>query len=112
MVDEKLFSFEFTGEHRGFESCSYQFRVSNIPDLWDNGGFTEHDEFFEFLSEMEDYGVHDLGYSPDTEIVGFCSYEIEETNIPIVMENWREYFISLGFTCGPIEKVVNANTDA
>ena len=63
------------------------------------------DEFMEWLETFDydkletTYGIHDYcGGETDEEIeVGFSSYEISETDFPIVMEIWRKGLLNAGF---------------
>lgn len=68
------------------------------PDIDDFEYFIDSDTFLEVWSDIEsDHGVHDWVTSPSDEVdgIGFNSYEVNESEIDIVMEKWQSFFMSL-----------------
>lgn len=63
------------------------------------------DEYFEFLGDMEDYGVHDFCTVGEYEAVGFSSYEVESEKYMEVMEKWHKFFADHGLGVGPITQL-------
>lgn len=50
------------------------------------------------LDDLEsEYGVHDWSSRPDPRVngIGFTSYEVDEALYDELMNNWREYFVSI-----------------
>ena len=58
--------------------------------------------WYDFLGDMEGYGVHDFCTTGWAEIVGYGTYEIRLDKRDEVMNKWRDYIIANGYTCGPI----------
>jgi hypothetical protein len=60
--------------------------------------FMGSDKFLESWSDIEsEYGVHDWVTSPDDRVIGigFDSYEVERNRLGFLMNDWRNYFISI-----------------
>ncbi len=62
-----------------------------IDDLLDDS----HDFKGEDLEST--YGVHDIAFDHETDVLGFTSYEIDEEKFPELMEKWKEIFKNRGF---------------
>lgn len=60
------------------------------------------DDWYEFLGNMEEYGVHDLATSDD-ELIGYHSDEVKPQDQPIVVQKWHDHFASLGLQPGEIQ---------
>jgi len=92
-LPNELWSFEIFFDEQDYDVL---FDMSNLgPDLGDR--------FEYFWTKMEEYGVHDFSTEGD-QIFGFDTYEVELKNVPIVMKKWRDFFIGLGYECGPLVK--------
>lgn len=52
-----------------------------------------------FVSDMENYGVHDCNSGVDENEVslGFTSYEVEEDQFPELLEKWKQKLVELGW---------------
>jgi hypothetical protein len=71
----------------------------------EDGPIDDVDEIFEdlllgkFMSGLEiNHGVHDVSFSPATDMWGFSSYEIEDW--PAILEIWKSKLKELGFSVG------------
>lgn len=62
------------------------------------------DLLLEFTDDVEaDYGVHDYSTSGSEEMHGFSSYEVDADKADELMEKWRQFFITEGIACSPIQ---------
>ena len=68
-----------------------------------NGDYPEDSGFYDVISENEEkYGVHDLSFSPETEFLGYFSYEVDSKDQIPCVENIRNFFISRGILCSEL----------
>lgn len=111
----KIFVFDFypwdfkdepKNDKRGF-TISFK----SMQDLAKFEYWMEEDDWYDFLSDMESYGVHDHSTSGFKEIVGYTTYEIRMHERDEVMEKWREHFIAHGYECGPVITGLDINDD-
>jgi hypothetical protein len=111
----KIFVFSFSGwetpgepevEKRGFILTFKDKEEMNKFADWtmddDMSAELPEDNWYEFLGEMEGYGVHDFCTSGWAEIVGYHTYEIRLDKRDEVMNKWRDYIVNHGYECGPI----------
>ena len=77
------------------KSKLYKFKDLNCTE----DEFIDWVETFDYDKLETTYGVHDYsGVETDDKIeVGFSSYEISETDFPIVIEIWRKGLVDAGF---------------
>lgn len=88
------FVFEFFNEETEKYNL-YYFYISSDDDLLN---LSLSEEFSNFISDNEDYGVHDVSCH-DPFFCGYMSYEVEESNQDIVFENIKRFFINKGYNC-------------
>lgn len=69
----------------------------------------EEDDVLGKSEELEEFGVHDFATSGDYELIGYHSYEIEYHNWLMVVNEWRNFFISKGIACGEIVMMPSAD---
>lgn len=105
----KIFIFSFSGwetpgepelDKRGFvitfkdkEEIAkfYNWTIDDVGGTW-----------YDFLGDMEGYGVHDFSTTGYGEIVGYHTYEIRLDKRDEVMNKWREWISNHGYECGTI----------
>ncbi len=111
----ELFHFDFDRSYNDEaaipNNMTYYFTVYGEDSLF-TSDLTCSDEWLEFVSEMEIYGVHDTGYSPDYELAGYHTYEVTQENELIVVNKWRDYLMSLGFICGDTKTCDDADYES
>lgn len=78
-----------------------EFAIAMLDEIFEGDGDL-FDQYETYLSDMEDYGVHDCYWDEDTEISGFTSYEIKPEKYEEVMEVWRDWFEMQGFKTSPV----------
>ena len=94
--------FGFTEEERQIRWC---FDIIN-PDLLDEETLIERQWYLIEKQKLEHvFGVHDVGFQTDIELAGFTSYEVPTAKYPKLMQIWRDFFISQGYSCGEIYKI-------
>lgn len=72
-------------------------------DHWIEGLTCSEAEWREAVTEgmanalEERFGIHDVSYDNSDTFVGFTSYEVDEIEIPSLMQAWREEYIRRGW---------------
>lgn len=95
------FVFEFHHEEHDNDALfTYWFSFIDQIDLVKK--MNDEDEVLCKSEELEEFGVHDYCTSGEHELIGYCSYEIEYHNWLVVVNEWRNFFVSRGIECGPI----------
>jgi hypothetical protein len=96
-----FFTFNFVNETDETET-DYQFEFLNPDDKLIAMGYGEDKTLNELRMEMGiKYGIHDIS-AAEEDIFGFTSYEVEPFNYLVLMNIWRNHFISLGYECTEI----------
>lgn len=102
---KSIFKFYFSVDEK-FKSIIAYFIInedknnSEIKKIVD----TPNSDFYKLTEKSEDlYGIHDVSFCPDDELFGFTSYEVEEENIPKIMENYRNLFIKEGYEVDKVQ---------
>lgn len=102
---KSIFTFYFSVDEK-FKSIIAYFIInedknnSEIKKIVD----TPNSDFYKLTEKSEDlYGIHDVSFRPDNELFGFTSYEVEEENIPKIMENYRNLFIKEGYKVDKVQ---------
>ena len=100
---EFIFDFYLEDFNQSNETWAFEiiFNDQDYEVLFD---LCEVDEYLDFWSEMEIYGVHDFSTEGDDQLFGYNTYEVKPKNISSVMDRWRNYFIGLGYECGSLVK--------
>lgn len=99
---EFYFSLDEENDEGAFKFEKHTFNVIAVDEAGEQIKYDidcgEDDDFEDKCEELEsDYGVHDVGFSPDTQFYGFTTYEVEEENIAELVDKWKVYFESRGF---------------
>lgn len=107
MVTKGVFYFEFSMEFHEevdeFINKAFIFDFGNQPVMDFDG-----DDFVDIMMDIEGrYGVHDWLTGPSEEIlgVGYDSYEVYRDQIPFLMEDWRQAFIKMCDSVGPVVEI-------
>ena len=99
---------------RGFTVVPPSVLTQQMTELYDefypyldDGKFTEKTEELEMT-----YGVHDWSSGPVDDVIGigYSTYEVEVENIDNLMNEWREFFVSIFGNDAVSEVVVVQNT--
>lgn len=103
----KFFSFAFVDEENENENDDcfvevYYFPVTINLSMFDEDDFSGGGEWGMDAEETWGY-VHDVGYSPDSEILGYSTYEAPKEDFIKIMEWWRRKFIDEGTQYGFID---------
>jgi hypothetical protein len=100
-----FFTFNFFDEINETET-DFQFEFINPDDKLIAMGYGQDDDLNKFKSEMEiKYGIHDIS-AAEEDIFGFTTYEIDIDDYLLVMNTWRNHFISLGYECTEIHQIL------
>lgn len=98
MTKPITFMFEFSSEDS--DACSHAFNVSEeaAAKISEDPRIVEEIIYTEMTRPIEEkYGVHDgAGWTDEDDTIigiGFVSSEIQEEEIPLLMESWRQAFI-------------------
>lgn len=88
----KSWCFDVTGNENLGEMETEYMRDNLIDDSHNYNG-----------EDLEDtYGVHDVAFDENTDILGFFSYEVSENKYSELMEKWKDIFTKRGYTCSDI----------
>ena len=103
-MDRFVFNFHHE-ENEGETGVVYFMSVEpKYPDKDKSLDWGMENEWCDIAGTLEEYGVHDVSYSPDSgERMGYHSYEITPADQPIVMQKWHDVLTELGFNPGKIE---------
>lgn len=83
----------------------YAFELPEIPKgadcaPWDTD-FAEEDNFLNFTAALEQYGVLDWDGLGDA-YLGYTSPELKDSDAPLVIDEFRKFFIKRGYKAGPV----------
>jgi hypothetical protein len=104
---KEIFKFEFLIED------NFKYKIAYFTIEIDKN----HKELIKFVNDYksdfakltenseENYGIHDVSFSPDKELFGFTSYEVEEDSIPELMKSYKDLFIKKGFEVNKIKYI-------
>jgi hypothetical protein len=103
-LKKSIFSFHFSlDEKEEFQIAA--FTVDKKHPCKELEDLTTSKDFETLVRDCEEeYGVHDVSCSPETEFMGFTSYEVEKENIDKVMKIFSDFFTAKGFTVSEVMK--------
>lgn len=98
-MNDIIFYFAFDVDDDGRKEV-HAFSVTHTPLLYRSLGVANFDEMTDQLydlvtSDLESrFGVHDWSSSPAQGVdgIGYTSYEVSRSDIPVLMDAWRDWF--------------------
>ena len=120
-MNDIIFYFAFDVDDDGRREV-HAFKVCHTPMLYRSLGLSNFAELSERLYDLATeglecrFGVHDWSTSPAPQVdgIGYTSYEVSRSDIPLLMEAWRDWFSSHFGLVSPIctlSDAVLAGTD-